>query len=103
MASIKRIDKFGLDCSVDIEYDDLDGDGWRIKKISADNKGTRILRIDFTFPVALSFTVPSGNKLAYSCATGEKTKVTVKTTSKSVSKVDIEQLVGISWRATYGI
>ena len=103
MASIKRTDYLIPLCSVDAEYDDVDGDGWRIKKLSADNKGTQTLRIDFTVPIVLGFVVAPGEKLKYDCATGEKTKVTVKTTSKSVSKVDIEQLVGISWRATYGI
>jgi len=103
MASIKRRDILAAQVYVEVEYDDVDGDGWRIKKVAADNKGTQTIRISFLLPIILNFIVLPGNKLAYSCDTGEKTKVTVKTTSKSVSKVDIEQLVGISWRATYGI
>lgn len=102
MASIKRRDILDPKCYVEAEYDDVDGDGWRLKKLAASNKGTRTLMISFTSPVALNFTVNIGDTLAYSCKTGEKTKVTVKTTSKSVSKVDIEQLEGIEWMATYG-
>lgn len=103
MASFKRVDELDPKCSVNVEYDDVDGDGWRIKKIAADNKGIFTLRISFKSPVVLDFIVKPGDKLAESFKTGEKTKVTVKTTSKSVSKVDVEQLNGIVWMATYGV
>jgi len=104
MASIKRRDILAEQVYVEVEYDDVDGDGWRIKKVAADNKGTQTIRISFLLPIILNFIVLPGNKLAYSCATGEKTKVTTKTDSKSPSvKIDIEQLGGIEWKATYGI